>query len=709
MISRILRLLAAAALAVGMLIVTPAAANALGPDCKDAPRPEAPGRGITGAFVDAPKDLPAGESWQNGRPVYSHYAYAGYRWNTYDLGCGADIARNPGAVVGTEVANWLYEVPKFGVALTNFAIRTAYNPTFLDVFNPLVLNASEALRRALFDQWVGVFVLLLGATLLWRARALQLSSAATMAVWAVLVMILVAAVAQWPLRAGEITDDVVTSTLGSVNRGINGSTGGVDPADQAAQNLTSAVLFEQWKAGQFGDANSATANKYARAMWESQTLTWAEARTVSEDPDGRGKDLIEDKAKLYEDTAEKIKNEDPDAYAYLQGIRSSDRLGTAFIALFAAAVACPFLLMSSVLILAAYLIVRLAVIFLPAVATLGVAWQFRGMVKGLLNVVAAAVINCIVFGVGCAVAIYGIGILLSPTNGLAQALRLVMVALLTFIMWHLLRPFRRLTTMVSANHNVFGSAAGALGDTGRSGLQQVKGLARTALASYVGNTVADRQQEKREQKEKTRAEQNTVTVERTHVAEEATSEPPTTGPAEPPSALTMGPRVAGALGTRPAHTERPPYERPAARTSQPVDAAPVPQQVTTRPAHTEVGPYAATATGGAVEPTVLPPVPPGIDTTPVAERPEYPGGGPRIATDQPNSREQEPPVSVPADHPAEDGPVRVAEPQVSEDGELVYMVWRPDTGPIGVPATAAPEPTDAADQPRAERSGEQQS
>jgi hypothetical protein len=679
--TKVARLLAALAVAAIMLLI-PVPADAIpGVDCKEAPLPEAPGRGPTGIFLDEPKTLPTGESWQGDHPVFEHYGYAGYRWNTYDLGCGADLARNPGAVVGTEVGNWLYELPKLAVGLTIFTVDAAFHPDFMNVFNPLVLNTTRALKAALFDQWIGVLLVVVGATLLWKARSMAMSQALVMGAWALFVLIVVTAVVQWPLRAGEVTDQAITQTLGGVNRGINGSDASADPADEVSQNLTNAVLYEQWKMGQFGDANSATASKYARAMWESQTLTWAEARTVAADPDGDGKDLLEAKAKRYESTAEKIKKEDPDAYAYLTGKRSSERFGAAFIASFAAAVACPFLLMSSVLILAAYLIVRLAVIFLPAIATLGVAYQFRGMVKGLGSVVAAAVVNCIAFGVGAAVAIYGIGVLLSPTNGLPQILRLFLVALLTFIMWVVCKPFRRLTTMVGANHNVFGGAAGALGDTGRNAMTQAKGMARQAVSSYIGNTVADKTQERRERKKadkerRPRAEENNLTVEQVQPEQPVM---PHEQPQQP------------ALGMRPAHREDGPYPRPAGREpAQPVTASPVPDQVATRPSHNEVGPYAATKTGGAVAPVQVAATPPGDTSTPVSERPEYLGGRPATRGDAPPADG----IWRPGEPLRRDGevidPVRVADPQRSDDGEATYTIWRPDTGTTEAAAPGTP-------------------
>ena len=43
--------------------------------------------------------------------IYEQYGYAGLRWHTYDLGCGPDAARNPDAVIGTALSNWIMQHP----------------------------------------------------------------------------------------------------------------------------------------------------------------------------------------------------------------------------------------------------------------------------------------------------------------------------------------------------------------------------------------------------------------------------------------------------------------------------------------------------------------------------------------------------------------------------------------------------------------------
>ncbi len=59
-----------------------------------------------------------------------------------------------------------------------------------------------------------------------------------------------------------------------------------------------------------------------------------------------------------------------------------------------------------------------------------------------------------------------------------------------FIMWVALKPFRRLTTMVSPNADPFNDAAGALGDASDKAKRWTKRAAGTAAAAYTGGVAA---------------------------------------------------------------------------------------------------------------------------------------------------------------------------------------------------------------------------
>lgn len=491
MIRTIARRLYPFLLVFGLLyVLAPSPANAvlgIGPDCKEAPIPEAPGGGISGFLGGAPANLPSDASgtFVDGAPSYSHYGLAGLTFNTYDLGCGPDAVRDPGAIIGTTIANWGLEGTKFGVSLTNAVMGAAYNPDYLQVFDPLLTSATGTLQDSIFDVWVPVVIVVVGVTLVWSSRKSQWSKTAATVGWALLVMLLAAAVFRWPVAAGTVADDSMTTVLGSVNAGINGTDPGDDPVEGASQALTSTVLWEQWKMGTFGRSNSATADKYAEDVYRATTLTWQEAQDVRNGDDG----IIEQKADDFKEIASQIEEDDPDAYEYLTGHKGQGRIAAAMVSAFAMLCVAPFLLMGSLLLIGAYLIIRMAVVFFPVIATIGIAYQFRGAVKGVGSVVAAAVINSVMFGVGIAVTMLAVRILLRPSSGLPLWLSLVLMAVLTFIMWVAMKPLRKLTVMANPSR-MFGDAAGSFGKVGDSVKGAAGDIAKGVVAAYGGAAAA---------------------------------------------------------------------------------------------------------------------------------------------------------------------------------------------------------------------------
>jgi hypothetical protein len=464
-------------------------------DCKEAPTPEVPGRGLTGFFSNEPKTLPPpGDPFAENATttIYEQYGYAGLRWNTYDLGCGPSAARNPDATVGTAVADWIFNLPKMAVAATNAVVEAAFNPTFLGVFNDFIVTVVDTLRRTVFDEWVFLVLAAMGFLLIWQARKASLASSTAAVGWALLVMVIATFLFRWPLQAGQVADQSVAAVLGAVSGGLNGqepAKGSTSPAARSAANLHESILYESWLAGEFGNANSTTAQKYGPAIFDAQALTWREARILRDDP-GQGGKIIDAKKDKFKRAAARVQQEDPDAYEYLTGKRSDTRVGFSFLAGLAALCGLPFLFVSALLVIGALLIIRLAVMLFPAFATLGVFPTMRGLVIGVGNTVAAAFINCLVFGIGAAITIRGIGVLLAPESALPTWLVIVLMLLLTLVMWVALSPFRRLTQMIGTGRTVFGDFSGGIGTTGRRFGQFGRRVVTGALGTFAGTSAA---------------------------------------------------------------------------------------------------------------------------------------------------------------------------------------------------------------------------
>jgi len=481
-------------LLVGLLVTAPS--SSAGPvgtidlDCKESPTPDMPGQGMAAFFAPEPDELPPDEdpfAEGSSTTIYEQYGFAGLRWNTYDLGCGPDAARNPDAVIGTAMSNWTMNIPVAFASLTASITEVSFRPTFLDVFDPLLTRVSSALHDSLFAQWAPAVIALLGLVMLIKARGMALASTAGAVAWAILVVIVATALFRWPVAAGHFADDTVTASLGSVVSGLNGGKGD-DPATAVASNVQESILFTAWLSGELGSTDSETAKKYGAELFKAQTLSWREAHIVQTDPD-RGKEIIEAKRDRFGDIADKIREEDPTAYEHLIGKRSDTRVGYALLATLATLFALPFLLVASLMLLGSFIIVRLAVMLFPAFATLGVFPAARGTVIGIGRTVGAALINSVIFGIGAAVTVSVIGAILDPATQLPPWLTLVLLPLFSLVMWLTLKPFRRLTSMASPSTNAFGEGA-SLGNGGRDLRRLVKKAVVGAAASYTGNVAA---------------------------------------------------------------------------------------------------------------------------------------------------------------------------------------------------------------------------
>jgi hypothetical protein len=460
-------------------------------DCKDAPPAARPDSGLAGWFLTEPKNPPKGDPFAPDAKVsmYDIYGYAGLDFTTYDLGCGPDAVRNPDAVSMNMIANLIYTPAMWLVALDNSVREYAYQPnTMWGWTNDLVQRASNALHERIFTVWGAVALLLVGLWLMWGARGGNMSHAVVTAGWAVLVMVLVTAVAAWPVKASTVADNTLTGALGQVTSVLSKQDAGDGrpPAVRASGVLTETVLYKQYLRGTLGSAESDTAKKYGPDLYRARSISWDEARQIKNDPKKRDA-LFKAKAELWTTTADKIRTEDPDAYEYLVGRKGAERVGAALLALISAIVVTPFDLMASLLILVAFLIIRLAVAFLPAIGTVGILRPASGPLRGLLRTVLAAIINCVIFGAGSAVFLLAVEVI-TGTSSLAGWQQILLIWLTGLILWLLLRPYRRLTQLTGVDP--FGELAGGLGRMHKRVFGDMKQLAIGAGGTYLGDVAA---------------------------------------------------------------------------------------------------------------------------------------------------------------------------------------------------------------------------
>jgi hypothetical protein len=489
-----------------------------------------------------------------------------------------------------------------------------------------------------------VVVIAMGLFIDWRSRKASLASTTAAIGWALLVMIIATILFRWPVAAGQAADRTVTTTLGSVSSGLNGHgpQGQTAAGSEATASLHDALLYKTWLGGTFGDANSAVAQRYGPRIFDAQALTWSEAQTMRTDP-AQGQRIITAKQQQFRTAADAVHAEDPDAYEYLVGRRSDSRVGYAMLAAIATLAAVPFLVMSALLVIGALVIVRFGVMLFPAFATLGLFPTMRHLIIGIGNTLAAAVINALIFGIGSAVMVRAMSVILDPATGLPPWLDVILVLVLTIVMWAALSPFRRLTRMVAPGHDPFRDTTSGFGRIGR-GVARVGGRAAgAALTGFVAGRSA------REGTPEVDATADNRLVDATRQTKQTRAEAggPAYGSITTPSTVLP-----------------------------PVPAEPGPEPARTGYSVLSAGPSGVSSTSASQQTfsdrTAEPAAPaPAMDSVPPTPRGWPDGGGSGTGGTR---RDAEPPVAAEAGTPAIKSPV---EPQDLE-GEQVYVLYRPD-------------------------------
>ena len=443
-------------LAGATLFVAPGTASALPivGGCTTPPAPESPQQGIAGFFMSKPNPVPPTEDpfAANAKTTpFEQYGLAGLSWYTYDLGCGG-AARDPSGSISTWAARLMFIPAKATVAALTGVMQAALHPTYLSAFDPLLNSLVSQLRRAVYTPLFPLAVMLTGLLLMAQATRQRVSESTTAIGWCLLVTVVAAALFAWPVKAGHAADTVISKGVGAVSAGITGQGG--DPGDQVANMLYGPFLYRMWLMGEFCDPDSTGAQKHGSALLQAQALSWQEAEQAKTN----GEKITDAKQKTFGDVAGQVKNDDPSAYECVAG-HGSASLEASILADVGVLLMAPFLLIGGLILIAAYLVVRFAVIFAPALLTAGAFFPLRGIVLAAGRVVAAAIINGILFTLAVLLVIRVDSAILDPSTALPAWLRLVLVGVVTVVMWYLTRPFRKLTTMVTT-----GRLAWAMGD-----------------------------------------------------------------------------------------------------------------------------------------------------------------------------------------------------------------------------------------------------
>jgi hypothetical protein len=425
-------------------------------DCLTAPTPSAPDSGLGGWFSSRPHLDPG-----NGvTGFYTLYGYSGYSYTTYDIGCISTLM-HPDYKFENTIANGEFMISTAIIGAANALRERAWSPqTMWGWADPLVEQATQSIYRQVFTVFGVITLAVVGLYLLWRSRQSDMSTALTTAGWALLVMVAVTALALWPVRSANLADTTLTTTLDVVHSAVGPRSKSPDPATcidparcedrrspalRASDTSTESMLYRNWLRGVLGSADSLTAQKYGRALYDARSLTWEEAERLRTNPGDRDATFAL-KNRQWMKVAEQIQREDPEAYEYLKGTQGMERIGAGFIAILAALFFALFDIVASVLVLLGFLIFRWAVIAAPILGTVGLLRPASAGIRRLANAVVAAIFNIAIFGTGAAVYLFAVDLIMS-TASLPGWLQVVLVWLCGLVGWLLLRPYRRITQL----------------------------------------------------------------------------------------------------------------------------------------------------------------------------------------------------------------------------------------------------------------------
>ncbi|TDC37770.1 MFS transporter [Micromonospora sp. 15K316] len=530
-------------------------------ECRRPPTPSAPDSGLAGWFASRPDS-----SKQPGpKGVYSDYGYAGYSYTTYDIGGCASSVLHPDYKFSNTVANGEFMVATAIIGASNALRERAWDPRSMWSWaDPLVEQATKAIYQKVFSVFGIVTLCVVGLYLLWRSRQSDMSNAMTTAGWALFVMVAVTALAAWPVKSANVADNTLISGLGVVHDALGPVSRDTPPeqcddqenpeackdhrppAVRASDTATATMLYRNWLRGVLGSADSETAKKYGAALYDAKSLTWDEAESIRKNTATR-EVVVKAKQQQWMTIADQIKDEDPEAYEYLQGVRDMDRVGAGFIAVLAALLFAMFDLTASLLVLLGFLIFRWAVIAAPILGTIGLLRPASAGLRRLGNAVVAAIFNIAIFGTGAAVYLFAVDLIMS-TPSLPGWLQVVLVWLCGVVGWLLLRPYRRITQLGGKDSS---EAVGSAGSWHRRFFRDMRTAARLDPAEPGGTA------------EPTMGRRKAVVAEQTRLRPEARHEDPAhTAPNGDRQRSDEGDRAEGAPTIEENPTARPAAPRP---------------------------------------------------------------------------------------------------------------------------------------------------
>lgn len=466
------RLVSVVAALFGLVLLLAAPASAAPqipgvPDCKDAPTAQMPGTGLAGFLDEGPSTPPKPLDPFTADPrtsVYEQYGYAGLSWTTYDLGCGGGM-RDMNASIDTTVGNAFLSAAAWNIAATNGLHNKVSQPAqYMAPLDDVVTAVTQRLHDAIWTPWGGIALFGVAALLLFYSTSGRLSAVTSAAAWALLVLAVVAGLAQYPSRVASFFDEAVTGSIAKVNAstaGLSTLPASSDPVRAQGALLVDRIAYDAWVRGEFGSSDSPAAKTWGPDLYKASAFTWAEAEKAK-DP-AEGKKIAERKAENWKKVTAQIQDKDPVAYAYVQG-KAGGRAGTGLMAFLGAMFTALFRLAADIFVFAGLVMVRLLVMFFPAVAVIGVMAPMAAVVRRVANIGGAAIVNVVAFSAGSAIHTTVISAILSRATdvgmGLLALVLCLVVTLAAFVLLYPLLTFSSILGQSGSGHRLLRKAGG---------------------------------------------------------------------------------------------------------------------------------------------------------------------------------------------------------------------------------------------------------
>lgn len=462
-------------------------ASAGGFDCQDVPSPEFPNEVVETTFDSTSADRPT-----TGGTGYQTYGWAGLKWHTYDLGCGADLVKAPGAVGDTTLGNtfltigkslaaaafWLDDQTKTGQDATEARVTPA-----LERFDQIVFSISEGMR-ALYGQWVGIGLVVVAAIILWKALKADAAGVTKTAAIAAAGLALGALMVGAPQKALQVADEtfgaLITETqdqIFAVQFGDDGGTlagGSTDPRNV----LIDKVFLDDWRKGWFGtNYDPADTANLGPELRDALAFTYDQQKAVKDDPKAQAQ-LAEEKADKFRDIVSKLETDYQLSYYQFQG-KDSGRTSTGFMGMIKLAMPSLLWIGASLLKLTALLAIRFAVLFAPI--WIPVAIAYGGWLARVMRMLASAYMWGVAGSVIVALYLMALVQLYVNSNGAVDgSWRLWFMVLLTVVCWAIMRPFKRMS------HTFTQNSASMLNRKARNAKKSIKRKAFDAASFAVG-------------------------------------------------------------------------------------------------------------------------------------------------------------------------------------------------------------------------------